>query len=478
MRRFMTFGPALVVLVTAVATLVLVPEMIRRVGYASTDVQVHLARAGLADDDLLERINAATRSIAKAVEPTVVHVAISMPGPRPNLRRAAAGSGWIYDKEGHIVTNAHVVRGITEPGELTVQFFDGRAVPAEIVGVDPQTDIAVIQVASRDGLFPAARATGDSIEQGDRVYAFGSPFGFKFSMSEGIVSGLGRDPREIIGEQGYTNFIQTDAAVNPGNSGGPLVDVKGRVVGMNVAIATAASPRGGGSQGGEGQNSGISFAIPLDTIEAVVPSLIANGAVQRGYLGVTLPPDEEVNVAMKQRLGFDREGVVVPNVAKGGPAEKAGLAQGDVILAINGVATPNIGVLRQRITVNRPGDHATVRVWRQGKIDDHTVTLGDLSKTDVAWQNVVDALARDYGLILLRDEEHAIVGRVVPNSPAARDGFRPEQTIVSVEGKTFDTPFAFLVELYDRGVLNGRKIPVEVVETNGTRRSLELQITP
>jgi len=475
MRRFMSFGPALVVLLTAVATLLLVPEAIRRVGYASTDVQVHLARASLAEDDILQRINAANRAIARAVEPSVVHVAISLPGPSPNLRRGGAGSGWVFDNQGHIVTNAHVVRGVTQRGELMVQFFDGRAVPADVIGVDVQTDIAVIKVASAEGLFPAARATGETIEQGDRVYAFGSPFGFKFSMSEGIVSGLGRDPREIIGEQGYTNFIQTDAAVNPGNSGGPLIDVKGRVIGMNVAIANAASPRGG-AQSGEGQNSGISFAIPLDTIESVVSSLVASGAVQRGYLGVSLPNDEATNVAIKQRLGFEREGVVVPAVAQGGPADRAGLQRNDVILAINGISTPNIGVLRQRITVNRPGDRATIRVWRKGKIDDLTVTLGDLSRTDVAWQSVLDALGRDYGLFLTRDEEHAVVGRVRDNSPAARDGFRPEQTIVSVDGKTFESPFAFLVELYDRGVLNGRRVPVEIVETDGSRRTVEIQL--
>jgi S1-C subfamily serine protease len=474
MRRFTTFGPALVVLITAVATLFLVPEAIRRIGYASTDVQVRVARASIAQDDILERINAATRAIAKSVEPTVVHISVVSPEQRPGMRRAETGSGWVFDNQGHIVTNAHVARGALQGGEVTVQFFDGRAVPAEVVGVDTQTDIAVLSVRSRDGLFPAARATGDIIEQGDRVYAFGSPFNFKFSMSEGIVSGLGRDPREIIGEGGYTNFIQTDAAVNPGNSGGPLVDVKGRVVGMNVAIATAANPRG--VNGAEGQNSGISFAIPLDTIESVVPALIANGVVQRGYLGVSLPDNDDQNAFLKRRLGFDRDGVVIPAVAKGGPAEQGGLRTNDIVLALNGIPTPSIGVLRQRITVNRPGDKANLRVWRGGQITDLSVTLGDLSRTEVAWRSVWESLARDYGLVVDNVDGRTVVVRVNPSKPAATDGFRPEQTIVGVDGKTFDTPQELLTELYDRGLLNGRRVPIEILETNGRRRSVDLQI--
>jgi serine protease Do len=465
----MTFGPALVVLLTAVATLFLVPETIRRVGYASTDVQVRLARATLDDDDILERINAATRSVARAVEPSVIHIAVSMPGPAPNVRRMGAGSGWVFDKDGHIVTNAHVVRGATGQGDLVVQFYDGRAVPAEIVGVDPQTDIAVLKISTRDGLFPASRATGETIEQGDRVYAFGSPFGFKFSMSEGIVSGVGRDPREIIGAQGYTNFIQTDAMVNPGNSGGPLIDVKGRVVGMNVAIATTPGPRG---QQEVARNEGVSFAIPLDTIESVVPSIIATGTVQRGYLGIKLPDDEERNTLFKRQMGYDREGVVVRNVTPGTPAARAGLQAGDIILAFNGVPITNTGVLRQRITVNRPGERANIRVWRQGKIDDLSATLGDL-----AWQRVLDVLARDYGMLLIDDDDRAVVGRVIANSPAARDGFRPEQTIVSVAGETVESPEAFLIALYDRDLLRGKTVAVQVVEGNGTRKSLEIKPT-
>ncbi len=471
MRRFMTFGPALVVLITAVATLIFVPEMVRRVGYANTDVQVRVARASIADDDILVRINVATRAIAQSVEPSVVHIAVTTMGPRPNMVRSGAGSGWVFDKDGHIITNAHVVRGVEQGGSLVVQFYDGRAVPAEIVGVDPQTDIAVIRVASKDGLFPAERGTGETIEQGDRVYAFGSPFGFKFSMSEGIVSGVGRDPREIIGAQGYTNFIQTDAAVNPGNSGGPLIDVKGRVVGMNVAIATAAAPRGGGTQNSEGQNSGISFAIPLDTIESVVPSIIATGTVQRGYLGVRLPDNEDINSNVKRQLGFDREGVVLRAVTRGGPADRAGLQPGDVVLAFNGQPISNIGVLRQRITVNRPGERASIRVWRDGKIDDLNVTLGDL-----AWVRLLDVLARDYGMALLDDDEHAIVARVATNSPAARAGFRPEQVILSVAGVNVESPEAFLIALAAQGVTSGKKIPLQVLESDGSRRAIELQI--
>src|SRR5205085_7634281 len=137
--------------------------------------------------------------------------------------------------------NSHVVRGAKQ---IEVTFQDGRTSSAELVGQDPSTDIAVIQVKTDEGLFPVQRATALDLHQGERVYAFGSPFGFKFSMSEGIVSGLGRSAHTMLGGGGISNFIQTDAAVNPGNSGGPLVDIRGRVVGMNVAIATAQNTSG------------------------------------------------------------------------------------------------------------------------------------------------------------------------------------------------------------------------------------------
>ncbi|MGD1916156.1 MAG: S1C family serine protease [Phycisphaerales bacterium] len=257
MRRFITLGPAAVVLLTVLAALLAAPEIVRQTEATQARSQVLLARQELGQDDILLRINRATRAIAKSVEPGVVHLMTAS-----RFRGGSAGSGWVYDDEGHILTNAHVVGGFDR---LSVQLYTGRVMRAEVVGVDVFTDIAVLKAEDTTGLVPLPRATGEIPEQGDRVYAFGSPFNFKFSMSEGIVSGLGRDPNTGASGSAFTNFIQTDAAVNPGNSGGPLIDVQGRVIGMNVAIATGRSGDGQITPT-EGQSAGISFAIPLPTI--------------------------------------------------------------------------------------------------------------------------------------------------------------------------------------------------------------------
>ncbi len=279
MRRIVSFGPAFVVLLTAGAVLVALPGMMMRVTAVRARERVELARQELDGDDILERFNRATQRVADAVEPSVVHLDIRM------WRGAgASGSGWVFDDDGHIVTNAHVVGPASR---VDVQFFDGRVETGQVVGVDPLTDIAVLKVPTGDYLVPVRRATGERVHRGDRVFAFGSPFNFKFSMSEGIVSGLGRTARGGIGQAGITNYIQTDAAVNPGNSGGPLVDVNGRVVGMNVAIATAENSEGGT----EGQSAGISFAIPLATIEPRVEQIIEGQTPRSGYLGVSMGPN-------------------------------------------------------------------------------------------------------------------------------------------------------------------------------------------
>jgi S1-C subfamily serine protease len=194
MRRISAYGPAALVLVACVAVLFLTPAVLRNAGHASAEARITLARAQLEGDDILERID------------------------------RSSGSGWVYDAAGHVVTNAHVVRGAER---ITVQFVDGRLLEADLVGIDPFTDIAVIRASASSGVFPLRRDSGHVPRQGERVFAFGSPFGFKFSMSEGIISGLGRDPMGSIEFGGFTNFIQTDAAVNPGNSGGPLVSARG-----------------------------------------------------------------------------------------------------------------------------------------------------------------------------------------------------------------------------------------------------------
>jgi len=372
MRRFVLIGPSLVVLFTIALTLVAGPNAIRQMHAAQTAAQVTLAQQRLDSDNLLERINRATRDIADAVEPSVVFIrAEATSGGRRFF--PSQGSGWVYDDDGHIVTNNHVVANASD---ISVQFSDGRVRDGRVVSFDPSTDIAVIRVNdSADLIFPARRATGDSVHQGETVFAFGSPFGYKFSMSQGIVSGLGRHAVAGRGSDRYTNFIQTDAAVNPGNSGGPLVDVKGRVVGMNTAIITDESRTESGARNVTGVSGGIGFAIPLQTIESVVDQLIERGEVRKGYLGVRLMNPTQLNRQALLELGYDGQGVVIGGIQQGTPAAESGLSARDVITHIDGEETPNMSVLRSVIGHRPPGEEVTLTVWRDGEMIEINVTL-------------------------------------------------------------------------------------------------------
>ncbi len=467
MRKFITFGPALVVLITVLVTLVAAPAAVRLVGYASTDSQITLARHELETDNILKQIDKAVRNIADSVEPSVVHIGVEEANGYGRL--LAEGSGWVFDGQGHIVTNAHVVRGSLR---TIVQFSDGRAMDAEVVGQDPSNDVAVLKVSTTEGLFPVQRASGVALHQGDRVYAFGSPFGFKFSMTEGIVSGLGRSPDRITNNtEGYTNYIQTDAAVNPGNSGGPLVNTDGKLIGMNVAIATAASQRGGG---GEGQNSGISFAIPLATIERTVEQLISGGAVTRGYLGIVRPTDDRLNKMELTRLGFKGWGVAVASVEAGGPAEKAGIKIDDVITKLNNEQLTSVRVLVSAIANNAPGDKVNVELWRAGQTIKLSVELAELvSEVDKAEAaRVVDR----FGIVYVSDTTSGdvVVTRVRAPSAAYQAGLRPNQKILTIDGAKVRTKDELFTTLASKGLQQGRELKMLLESADGQRVEVKL----
>jgi serine protease Do len=468
MRKFITFGPALVVLITTLVTLVAAPAAVRLVGYASTDATIVQARQALDGENILKQIDRAVRAVADSVEPSVVHIATEE-GRGRGMIRTSQGSGWVYDADGHIVTNSHVVRGAAR---VVVQFYDGRAVDAEVVGEDATTDIAVLKAATTEGLFPIRRATGLELHQGDRVYAFGSPFGFKFSMSEGIVSGLGRDPRALRLDDGYTNFIQTDAAVNPGNSGGPLVNVEGRLVGMNVAIATAPRVRGPGDEPETGQNSGISFAIPLATIERVAEQLINGGVVTRGFLGINHPISDDVNGVELNRLGFRGRGVLVAGVQKNGPADKAGLQVNDVITRIGGQSVIGVPSLRSAITNNGPGDKVPVEVWRNGETVNLIVELGRLI-TESEKREAARVVAR-FGLndIAETGDGQLVVTEVRVPSPAYQAGMRPEQRITGVGAQPVKNIEEFFTALASAGLHQGRDVKLDLETRAGQKREI------
>jgi S1-C subfamily serine protease len=291
-------------------------------------------------------------------------------------------------------------------------------------------------------------------------------------MTHGIVSGLGRDATAAVEYGGFTNFIQTDAAVNPGNSGGPLVDIKGRIIGMNVAIATGRESQGTT----EGQSAGISFAIPLGTIESVVDQLIARGTVSRGYLGIAWARASEDHLTYNSAVRA--AGVRVANVVPDGPAEKAGIRPGDLITDIAGQPVTGMEVLRSVVTSMHPGKEITVKGVRNDKAREFTVALGEFPQKDLARQAVFGTLLR-YGVMVGDSRDGPIVGRVISGSAAAEAGFRSGQAIISVGGKKVDTLEELYLSAADQGILLGRSVQFvieEVDEDAGTSSSKKIDV--
>lgn len=289
------------------------------------------------------------------------------PAPAPRPRAYGQGSGVVLTDDGYVLTNNHVIDGADK---VEVAFDDtGRKYAAAVVGRDPQTDLAVLKIESKEK-FPAA-ILGDSglLMPGDTVLAVGNPFGLSKTVTSGIVSAIGRTNLNLTAG-GYENFIQTDASINPGNSGGALVDNRGHVVGINTAIFS----RSGG-------NVGIGFAIPVNMAVDIADRLISDGSVDRAYLGVMLGPlTSELAVA----LGVEQSGVLVNDVMADTPAAKAGIENGDVITHFNGKAVNDVSKLRFSVGASRPGDTGEFTVLRDGKEKIINAELGRLPNQEVA----------------------------------------------------------------------------------------------
>ena len=338
------------------------------------------------------------------------------PGPMPQVPRQGLGSGFIVEADGVVITNAHVVEGADE---VRVRLSDRREFKGKVLGVDKPSDIAVVKIDAK-GL-PAVKL-GDpaKLRVGEWVLAIGSPFGFENTATVGIVSATSRS----LPDGTYVPFIQTDAAVNPGNSGGPLFNLRGEVIGVNSQIYS----RTGGYQG-------ISFAIPVNVAAQVKEQLVKNGKVERGRIGVSI---QEVTQSLAESFGLDRpQGALVSSVEPGGPADKAGLKPGDVLLSVDGRRIERSAEVPPLVAAVKPGSKATFEVWREGARRNVAVTVGELKADQVASAGRPGAEESTGKLgLAVRPLEDAS-GVVVENASgaAARAGIRPGDVVLSVNGK-------------------------------------------
>jgi serine protease Do len=288
--------------------------------------------------------------------------------PSSAPRQHGIGSGVLVTKDGYILTNNHVVDGADE---VKVALQDGREFTAKVIGRDPKTEVAVIKIDANN-LPVVPMADSDKVEVGDVVLAVGNPFGIGQTVTTGIVSATGRGG--ALGLD-YEDFIQTDAAINPGNSGGALVDAEGRLIGINTAILS----RSGG-------NMGIGFAIPANLVRDVMDSLIKDGHVTRGYLGVLI---QDVNPALAKqfKLSENTGGALVGDVTPKSPAEKAGLKNGDVILEFNGKKVADSRQLKLQVARTQPGETAPIKILRDGEEETLQVKVKELPGTDQMAKN-------------------------------------------------------------------------------------------
>jgi S1-C subfamily serine protease len=290
---------------------------------------------------------------------------------RPFTVPAGVGSGVIYDDQGHILTNNHVIEGAEE---LLVSLPDGRSFPAELVGADPQTDLAVLKIGG-ENLTVAKLGDSSQVHEGDWVVAIGNALGLPGgpTVSAGVVSALGRTVQEPAGPSGGSgpflfDLIQTDAPINPGNSGGPLLNIAGEVIGINTLVAGQAEP-GVPAQG-------IGFAISIKTAKTIADQLVTTGRAVHPYLGIRYQP---LNPVISAQLGIDvTEGVLVGDVLPGSPADQAGLQPGDVITAVDGVPLQEESRLAEILNSHKPGDQVTFEVLRENQTMTVSVTLGEM----------------------------------------------------------------------------------------------------
>lgn len=444
-------------------------------------------------------LSQAFTAIAEAVTPAVVTITTERAGgvapdhpaipPEfremfPNLPRGrggepapqfAGGTGFLVAEDGYIITNNHVVEGADQ---ITVVLNDRRQFDARVVGRDPSTDVAVIKIEGSD--FPMLRmGSSEAARVGEWVLAIGNPLQLGNTVTAGIVSARGRGNLDILRQNGSNyaieDFIQTDAAINPGNSGGPLVNIRGEVIGVNTAIY---SPTG--------FYSGYGFAIPMDLARRVTDDLIRFGQVKRPVLGVQI---EEVSPEDAEVYGLARvTGVVVQGFSDNSPGERAGLVQGDVIVAVNGQVVEQVNRLQRMVVSQRPGDEVTLDVVRYGQRRQVRVRLGEAPRERVAAaapreaphsagrlgitvQTITPSIAQRLGLAAVSG---VIVSDVQPFGPAGRKGVRPNQRVLEADR----TPIQNVEQL--QRILASKQpnqiLSLLVADEQGNRRLINIRV--
>ncbi|ATB26746.1 trypsin-like peptidase domain-containing protein [Melittangium boletus] len=375
--------------------------------------------------------------------------------------RQGTGSGFIIDPKGLVLTNNHVVEGAVA---IRVRLDDGRSFSAEIVGRDPLTDVALIQLKKADKLPTVKLGDSDAMRVGDWVVAIGNPFGLASSVSSGILSARARN----IHAGPYDDFLQTDAAINPGNSGGPLFNLKGEVVGINTAIV------GGGT--------GIGFSVPSNLVKALLPQLEKDGAVTRAWLGIGI---QDLNAELAQALKLPvNDGAIVNLVNDDSPAGRAGVRTDDVIVAIDGQKVSSGGELTRSVALKKPGSTSTVELFRDGKKQAVKVQLGtrpDLenrgvrprrgeesdeqssrARVGLSLNNVDPRLTQRMGL---KTSQGALITEVQPGSPAERAELEPGMVVVEADRKPVASAEALAALI--RKAPSGSTVLLRVVLPNG-----------
>lgn len=385
--------------------------------------------------------------------------------PQPPRKFMAAGSGFVISADGYIVTNNHVVENADK---VTVVFDNGEEKTAKVIGTDEKTDLAVVKLDGETDL-PFVKLSESEVRVGEWVVAVGNPFGLGGTVTAGIVSARGRD----IAGSAYGDFLQIDAAVNTGNSGGPDFNLSGEVVGVNTAIF---SPNGG--------NVGIAFAIPANVVKQVTDQLISSGSVTRGFLGVGI---QDVSRDIAESVGLaGAAGALVTEPTKDSPADKAGVKSGDVITAVDGSEISDALDLSRTIASKNPGTPVELTIWRDGKEQKISVTLGKLEEAAAPAEEQQQAPAEEpsapaptsVGLTLVpnADGQGLLIQDVDPASAAAEKGFAVGDTILEVNNQAVSTAADF--EKAIQGVKDaGRNTALVKAQRDGNTRFIGLPVS-